>query len=108
VHRLGCSNLRDPGLADRMIDVTWDAAPEEVFLVKLIIQAGDRPSLLAEVSAVIGDMGANIHSGEFGSEGGMATATLVVEVHHLGDLQKILKTVSKIPGVERIDRYQVG
>jgi guanosine-3',5'-bis(diphosphate) 3'-pyrophosphohydrolase len=108
VHRLGCTNLRDPGLADRMIDVTWDAAPEQVFLVKLIIQASDRPNLLAEVSQVIGDLKVNIHSGEFGAEGGMAKATLVVEVQDLDALQKVLRAVGRIPGVERIDRYQVG
>ena len=108
VHRFGCSNLRDPGLTDRMIDVTWDAEPEQVFLVKLVIQAGDRPNLLAEVSQVIGSLHVNIHSGEFGVEGHMAKATLVVEVHNLGGLQKVLRAVSKISGIERIDRYQVG
>ena len=108
VHRMGCSNLRDPAVAERMIEVTWDAAPDQVFLVKLVIQAGDRPNLLAEVSQVIGEVGANIQSGEFSSEGGVARATLVVEVHNLNGLQKILKAAGRIPGVERIDRYQVG
>lgn len=108
VHRLGCTNLRDPGLADRMIEVTWDAAADHVFLVKLIIHAHDRPNLLAEVTRVIGGLSANIHSGEFGADGAVAKATLVVEVHNLNDLQRILKAVQKIPGVERIDRYQVG
>ena len=108
VHRLGCANLRDPGLADRMIDVQWDAGPEQVFMVKLVIQAGDRRNLLAEVSRVIGDLGINIQSGEFAAEGGVAKATLVVEVRNLSDLQRILKALRSIPGVERIDRYQVG
>jgi len=108
VHRLGCSNLRDPGLSDRQIDVTWDATPDQVFLVKLVIHAGDRKNLLAEVSNVIGAHSANIQSGEFGSESGMARATLVVEVRNLNELQKILKAVQRIPGIERIDRYQVG
>jgi GTP diphosphokinase / guanosine-3',5'-bis(diphosphate) 3'-diphosphatase len=108
VHRLGCSNLRDPGLSDRQIEVTWDAAPDQVFLVKLVILGGDRKNLLSEVSQVIGTVGANIQSGEFGVEDGVARATLVVEVHNLNDLQKILAEVRRIPGIERIDRYQVG
>ena len=108
VHRLGCPNLRDPALAERMIEVTWDAGPDQVFLVKLIIHASDRKNLLAEVSHVISDEGANIQSGEFGSEGAVARATLVVEVHNLDNLQKILRAVQRVPGVERIDRYQVG
>jgi GTP pyrophosphokinase len=108
VHRVGCSNLRDPQAAERQIEVTWDAAPDQVFLVKLIIQASDRPRLLAEVSQVIGELKVNIQSGEFSGEGGLARATLVVEVHNLVDLQRVLTAVRKIPGVERIDRYQVG
>jgi GTP pyrophosphokinase len=108
VHRMGCSNLHDPSLAERLIEVTWDAAPDQIFLVKLVIQASDRKNLLAEVTQVIGHENANIHSGEFGGEGGLAKATLVVEVHNLNDLQKILKAVQRIPGIERIDRYQVG
>jgi len=108
VHRMGCTNLRDPGLVDRMIEVTWDAATDQTFLVKLIIQANDRKNLLGEVSQVIGDAGANIHSGEFSAEGGMARATMVIEVNNLNNLQKVLKSVQRIPGVERIDRYQVG
>ena len=108
VHRMGCSNLHDPALAERLIEVTWDAAPDQIFLVKLVIHASDRKNLLAEVTQVIGLENANIHSGEFGGEGGLAKATLVVEVHNLNDLQKILKAVQRIPGIERIDRYQVG
>ncbi len=108
VHRLGCSNLRDPALRERMIDVSWDADPGQVFLVKLVIQAGDRSNLLAEVTQEIGNLDINLHSGEFAVEGGVAKATLVVEVHNLNDLQRILKVVQRIPGIERIDRYQVG
>ncbi len=108
VHRLGCPNLRDPGLSDRQIEVTWNASADQVFVVKLVIQAGDRKNLLSEIGHVIGAAGANIQSGEFGSEDGMARATMIVEVRHLDELQKILKAVRQIPGIERIDRYQVG
>jgi len=108
VHRLGCSNLRDPALADRIIEVSWDAEPGQVFMVKLVIQANDRRNLLAEVTRVIGDLSVNIHSGEFAVDGSLARATLVVEVRNLHDLERILKTVRQIPGIERIDRYQVG
>lgn len=108
VHRLGCSNLRDPALAERMIEVSWDAEPGQVFMVKLVIQAHDRRNLLAEVTRVIGDLTINIHSGEFAVDGSLARATLVVEVRNLHDLERILKAVRQIPGIERIDRYQVG
>ncbi len=64
--------------------------------------------VLTFFNEMIGDLHVNIHSGEFGAEGGMAKATLVVEVSDLDVLQKVLKAVEKIPAVEHIDRYQVG
>ncbi len=39
VHRAGCTNLNDPNLGpERLIDVTWDTAPDQTFMVKLIIR----------------------------------------------------------------------
>jgi len=109
VHRVGCSNLSDPNLeAGRMIEVTWDAAPEQTFLVKLVILAQDRKNLLADVSRAFGGAGANIQSGEFTAEDDLARATLVVEIHNLNNLQRILDTIGKIPGVESVERYQLG
>jgi len=109
VHRVGCSNLSDPGLEeDRLIEVTWDAAPEQTFIVKLVILARDRKSLLAEISNAVSAEGANIQSGEFGAEGELARATLVIEVRNLNNLQKIVRAVRHIPGIEKIERYQVG
>ena len=33
---------------------------------------------------------------------------LVVEVHNINDLQKILRTIRRIDGVEKIERFQLG
>ena len=39
---------------------------------------------------------------------GLATVTLVVEVRNLNNLEKILKSIGKVKGVEKIERYQLG
>ncbi len=109
VHRAGCTNLNDPNLGpERMIDVTWDSAPEQTFMVKLIIMAQDRSNLLMDISNVISLTNTNISSGEFTSEDDLAKVTLVVEVRNLNHLDKILKAIGKVRGVEGIDRYQLG
>ncbi len=109
VHRVGCSNLKDPQLDDdHLIEVSWDVASDQTFLVKLIILASDRKGLLADISQVIGAEGANLHSGEFGKENDLARAVFVVEVRNLNNLQKVLRAVGHVAGVEKIDRYQVG
>jgi len=109
VHRAGCTNLNDPNLGpERMIDVTWDSSPEQTFMVKLIIMARDRSNLLMDISNVISLTNTNIASGEFASEDELAKVTLVVQVRNLNNLDKILKAIGKVRGVQGIDRYQLG
>ncbi len=108
VHRLGCSNLNDPQFEERKIAVTWDAGPDQIFLVKLLVTARDRKNLLAEIGQVISGEGTNIRSGEFGSEHEHAQATFLVEVHNLNNLQRVLKAIAKIPSVQKVERFQLG
>jgi GTP pyrophosphokinase len=108
VHRLGCPNLADPQFENRMIEVTWDAGSEQTFRVKLIVTAADRRNLLADVGQVISSEGANIASGEFGAEDNLAKAVFLVEVRSLNKLQRLIKAVSKVTGVERVERYQLS
>ncbi len=109
MHRAGCSNLNDPNLGpERRIDVSWDVAPDQTFLVKLIIQAMDRKNLLMDVSEVLNQTNTNIQSGDFTSEGDMSTVTLVVEVNSLNKLEKILTSIGKVRGVQSIQRYQLN
>ena len=75
-------------------------------MVKLILMASDRQNLLADVSNAISAEGANIISGEFVTEDAMARATVVIAVRSLNALERILTAVSKITGVERIERFQ--
>ena len=109
VHRAGCSNLNDPNLGpERMIEVSWDSGPDQVFMVKLIIQAQDRKNLLMDISNILSQTNTNIASGEFSAEDDLAKVTLVVQVRNLNNLEKILKVLGKIRGVQGIERYQLG
>jgi GTP pyrophosphokinase len=109
VHRAGCTNLGDPNLgADRLIDVVWDTAPDQTFMVKLIITAHDRNNLLKDISNALSLTNTNIASGEFSSEDDLARVTMVIEVRNLNNLEKILKAVQKVPGVQGVERYQLG
>jgi GTP diphosphokinase / guanosine-3',5'-bis(diphosphate) 3'-diphosphatase len=109
VHRVGCTNLNDPNLGpERLIEVSWDVGPAQTFYVKLIIISNDRKSLLLDISNVLNLTSTNIQSGDFTAEEGLAKVTLVVEVRNLNNLEKILKAVGKVKGVQKIERYQLG
>ncbi len=107
VHRVGCPNLKgvDP---ERLIEVTWDVHPDQVFIVKIIVRGEDRRGLLADLSDAIRRLGTNIHSGDFTSDEQGARITLTVEVRNLNNLEKILKAIRKVPSVEKVERYQIG
>ncbi len=106
VHRMGCANLK--GIeTERLIDVTWDVADDQTFLVKLIVMGLDRKGLLTEVTEAVSTIGSNIQSGEFKADGDQARVTLLVEVRNLNNLEKILKSVRKVPSVHRVERYQL-
>jgi len=108
VHRAGCTNLNDPNIGpERLIEVSWDSSPDQTFLVKLIVTAVDRSNLLMDLSNVISLSHTNISSGDFTSEDDLAKVTFVVEVKNLNKLEKILKSLGKVRGVQVIDRYQV-
>ncbi len=109
VHRLGCSNLNDPNLGpERLIEVTWDSRPDQTYMVKLIIRAGDRKNLIMDISNALNRTGTNLSSGDFSAEDEVATVTLVVEVTNLNNLEKVIRELGKVAGVESIERFQLG
>ena len=108
VHRVGCTNLGDPQFAERQIAVSWDSRPDQTFVVKLLVTANDRKSLLADLGQVIGELSINIRGGEFSAEHELAQATVLIDVHNLNNLEKVMKAVHKIPGVLRVERFQLS
>ncbi|MFN2370779.1 MAG: bifunctional (p)ppGpp synthetase/guanosine-3',5'-bis(diphosphate) 3'-pyrophosphohydrolase [Candidatus Krumholzibacteriia bacterium] len=109
VHRAGCTNLNDPNLGpERLIEVSWDTSPDQVFMVKLIITSTDRKNLLMDLSNTLSLTNTNIASGDFDVENDLARVTLVIEVRNLNNLEKIIKALGKVRGVQKIERFQLG
>jgi len=107
VHRVGCSNMGNAE-QERLIEVTWDVEEDQIFLVKLTITAIDRKGLLADLSDAINSIGVNIRSGDFKSEAELAKAMLLIEVRNLNNLEKVLKAVGRVRGVQQVERYQIS
>lgn len=64
VHRADCQNIIDlqERQAERVIDVQWTST-KGLFMVKIQVEALDRPHLLSDVTRVLSDHGVNIISG---------------------------------------------
>ena len=109
VHRTGCQNLEGPTIDDdRLIEVCWDVAEEQTFMVKIIVTAEDRKGLLADVTNAISQKGNNIHGGDFVSaKDGTAKVSFLVEVRNLNNLEKLIKAVERVSSVDKVDRFQL-
>ncbi len=107
VHSANCPNVANLLYAsDRRIDVEWDRGGEPGrYGVDLTLSVEDRKGLLAEISARIADINTNIISVEARSEDGhIDHIAMTVEIHDLKHLQKVLKSLRRVPGVIDVAR----
>jgi GTP pyrophosphokinase len=107
IHRADCPNLlfltHEP---ERRLEIDWQEADGERFLVRLALEGNDRRGLYADVAAAAGDTGTNIRSMELKSTDGKATGSLLVEVENLSHLTRIIKAVRKVKGITEVSRRE--
>jgi guanosine-3',5'-bis(diphosphate) 3'-pyrophosphohydrolase len=107
IHRADCPNLlfltHEP---ERRLEIDWQEADGERFLVRLALEGNDRRGLYADVAAAAGDTGTNIRSMELKSTDGKATGSLLVEVENLNHLTRIIKAVRKVKGITEVARRE--
>ena len=101
VHRVDCLNMinlqrKEP---ERVVEVEWTSA-KGLFMVKIQVEALDRPHLLSDVPRVLSDHGVNILSGSIatGSDR-VATSQFSFEMADPQHLNTLLSAVRKIDGV---------
>jgi len=105
VHHKGCKQIlsADP---DRIVEISWNASDEEVYLAKLRITSLDKKGILAEISSIIAKKDANIIQAEIkttSDKKGIASFTVEVKDYsHLRQIIDELKRLKNILMVERI------
>lgn len=101
VHRIDCVNMinlkrKQP---ERVVEVEWTGA-KGMFMVKIQVEALDRPHLLTDVTKVLSDHGVNILSGTIstGSDR-VATSQFSFEMADPQHLSSLLSAIRRIDGV---------
>ncbi|ANC30122.1 Bifunctional (p)ppGpp synthase/hydrolase [Isoptericola dokdonensis DS-3] len=101
VHRADCANvvpLRSQ--PERIVEVTWSAGSNTMFLVQIQVEALDRSRLLSDVTRVLSDHHVNILSATVStSTDRIALSRFVFEMAEPAHLQQVLAAVRKIDGV---------
>lgn len=107
VHSVNCPNLANLLYSsDRRIDVEWDrSADAGGYTVDLLVAVEDRKGLLAEISSKIADVNTNITNIEAKSQDGhLDRINMTLEIRDLKHLEKVVKSLRKVPGVLDVER----
>ena len=105
VHHSSCKSL--PLLneeSDRLMPVEWDVARSDIFNVRLKVESLDRKGMLKEITEVISSSNINITSVDMKVKDVLSTGYFIVQVNNLKQLDRVIKKVSKIPGVDGVER----
>jgi GTP diphosphokinase / guanosine-3',5'-bis(diphosphate) 3'-diphosphatase len=105
VHSKTCPNVQNLLYdTERRIAVEWASETQATFPVRLRILTEDRPGMLAAITNVISETGANIRTFESGGQDMRARIEVALDVNDRKQLERILGGVKRIPGVFDIER----
>ncbi len=109
VHNTACPNVQNLLYqTERRISVEWSGSTRATFPVLLLIRSQDRPGMLADITGVISEAGANIHTLESRPDKLHARIELSLEITDRKQLERILTQIKKISGVFGVERvYRV-
>ncbi len=110
VHRTDCANIgaleEQP---ERLIEVAWAPNQSDSFFVWVQVEALDRPRLLRDVTSVLSDHGANIHtSSSVAGRDRVAFLRYEVELSDPAQLERVLSDLREVGGVYEAYRLVPG
>src|SRR6202162_599324 len=106
VHSKNCPNVENLLYeTDRRIPVEWASTTHATFPAPVRIFTEDRPGMLASITSVISETGANIRTFESGgTDNTRARIEVALDVRDRKQLEYILAGIKRIPGVFDIER----
>ena len=107
IHRGDCPNLlllaHEP---ERRLEIDWQEAEGERFVVRLALDGSDRRGMYADLAAAVTSTGTDIRSFDMRTTDGKVSGSVVVEVENLTHLQKILKAMRRVKGIVEVARRE--
>ena len=107
IHRADCPNLlllaHEP---ERRLEIDWQEAEGERFIVRLALEASDRRGLYADLAAAVTATGTDIRSLDLRTIDGKVNGAVMVEVENLAHLEKIMKAARRVKGVSEVARRE--
>ena len=108
VHRADCKNLRryKERNAERLIEVSWEALPQERYSAPIVITAQDRPGLVRDIATAVGEFGINMTAvgATTVPSARKASITATLEIENLEQLNHIFTRLKKMKDVVNVER----
>ena len=106
VHRTDCINITSLNVEqrERLMLAEWGNTGDQPFLADFELDAEDRQGLLRDVSEALSHERVNVVGVNTQSRGNRASMRFTVEVRLAEHLQRVLRAVSEVSGVETVRR----
>ena len=106
IHRTVCGNLSNfRKQPEKWIGVSWEDDIQREFLSQMSVETVNKPGVLAEVAATIGDNGSNIESvSVISRDEDTSSLTFQMKVHDRVHLARIMRAVKGMSNVNRVAR----
>ena len=112
VHSSNCSNVQNLMYeAERRMEVEWAEAQDISYGTKLVISVGDRPGILADLTAIVSEEGVNISSLESSvkkEKSELAVVEMNVDLKDVKQLDRLIAAMKGIAGVRDVKRSRRG
>ncbi len=110
IHRVNCPNA--PELLSkhghRVVKAKWTSQTEVSFLAGLKIKGTDRVGMMNDVTRIISsELKVNMRSVSIESDNGIFDGSIQLYVHDTKHLEKLVKKIENIEGVEEVARFDV-
>ncbi len=111
VHSLNCPNVQNLMYEpERRIEVEWTKGRTELFAVKIVVYAEDRPGILNDLTSILTGEQSNIRSLEARRDdtrsGDGAIIDMTVEVSDKRQYQRVAAAMRRVSGVRDLERVQ--
>ncbi|HPZ81622.1 MAG TPA: ACT domain-containing protein, partial [Candidatus Atribacteria bacterium] len=105
IHRVDCPNLNQLSQdGERFLEASWGEEEGTKYHAGVVIEALDRPKLLADVSNTISNFQVGIKSVRASTMGNEARIYLLLEVKDRKELDNIFREVGRIANVRSVRR----
>jgi GTP pyrophosphokinase len=107
VHASRCSLVRKEILdPQRIVDASWSTASTEgSYQSKILVKSQDSPGVLAQLTAIIAELGGNITKAQVDTYAGQkAQIRLTIDIRDIRHLERIIKKIFGIKEVSFVER----